>query len=260
MTARRTEATPLSLLPALRSHLWFASCPLPLQEGLINLSRLWHLEAGETLFARGGDHDGLCCVVAGALRVGSVSQHEGAQQMTAYLEPYQWFGEIALIDSLPRSQDAVADTDSTVLAVPKVLLEPWLNEHPQYWRDMARLACTKVRMMLMAMEDNATLPIEQQLARRLLYSATSYGHSATPKARRHLRLPQEYLARMLGVSRQTVNKALKSLASDHVIVVRYAEIEIIDMAGLMMRAGPVESPIWGGVHLPDASVPAVRDR
>ena len=191
---------------------------------------------------------------------GATDPNDGTHRLTLYLEPYQWFGEIALIDSLPRSQDAVADTDSTVLAVPKVLLEPWLNEHPQYWRDMARLACTKVRMMLMAMEDNATLPIEQQLARRLLYSATSYGHSATPKARRHLRLPQEYLARMLGVSRQTVNKALKSLASDHVIVVRYAEIEIIDMAGLMMRAGPVESPIWGGVHLPDASVPAVRDR
>ena len=37
--ARRTESTPLTLLPALKSHLWFASCPEPFQLALIERLR-----------------------------------------------------------------------------------------------------------------------------------------------------------------------------------------------------------------------------
>ncbi|RZI85163.1 MAG: Crp/Fnr family transcriptional regulator [Rubrivivax sp.] len=245
---RRTESPPTTLLPALRSHVWFVSCPLAFQEALLEKGRLHHLQAGETLFARGDDQGGLCCVVAGALRVGSVNPHDGTHRLSMYVEPYQWVGEIALIDRKPRSQDAVADTDATVLVIPQSVLEAWLDEHPQYWRDIARLACGKVRLMLMAMEDNASLSIEQQLARRLIFAATSYGHAVQPKLRRRLRLPQEYLARMLGVSRQTINKALKALANDRIIAVHYAEIEILDARALATQAGQFDSALWGGLE------------
>ncbi|MDO9005479.1 MAG: Crp/Fnr family transcriptional regulator [Aquabacterium sp.] len=246
---RRTDPVPPTLMPALRSHLWFASCPEALQEGLLELGRLWSLRAGETLFARGGDdQSGLCCVVAGALKVGSINPRDGTHRLSLYLEPYQWVGEIALIDRKPRSQDAVADTDATVLVIPQSLLEPWLDAHPQYWRDIARLACGKLRLMLMAAEDTASMSIEQQLARRLVFAATSYGHAVQPTLRKRLRLPQEYLARMLGVSRQTINKALKSLAADRIIAVHYAEIEILDAKALATQAGQFDAALWSGLE------------
>lgn len=238
--ARRTESTPASLMPALRSQLWFASCPTEFQQALVDRSRLWHIEAGETLFARGESHDSLCCVVAGALKLGSVSPRDGSQRLSLYVEPYHWFGEISLLDNLPRSQDAIADMDSTVLVVSGALLLEWLTAHPAHWRDLARLACGKLRMVLTAMEDNATLTIEQQLARRLLFSATNFGQSTVPTVRRHVRLPQEYLARMLGVSRQTVNKALRAMERERVLALHYAEIEILDMAALVMKSGRVD--------------------
>ena len=249
--ARRTESTPPSLLPALKTHLWFASCPEPLQQALIDRSRLWYLRSGETLFGRGEANESLCCVVAGALKLGSVDPRDGSHLLTLYVEPYHWFGEIALIDRMPRSQDAVADMDSTVMVVSGKLLEEWLNEHPQYWRDIARLACGKLRLMLTAMEDNATLPIEQRLVRRLLFAATNFGQSTTSDVRKHLRLPQEYLARMLGVSRQTVNKALRALERERVLALHYAEIEIVDMAALVARAGAVDPSLRQSMVLPE---------
>jgi CRP/FNR family cyclic AMP-dependent transcriptional regulator len=244
---RRTEPVPAALLPALRSHLWFASCPPALQEGLVERARLWSLKAGETLFSQGDEHAGLYCVMAGALRVGSISPRDGSHHLSMYLEPYQWVGEVGLIDRKPRSQGAVADTDSTVLVVPQAVLEPWLDAHPRYWRDIARLACGKLRLMLMATEDNASMSIEQQLARRLVFAATSYGHAVQPTLRRRLRLPQEYLARMLGVSRQTINKALKALACDRIIAVHYAEIEILDAKALALQAGQIDAALWSGL-------------
>lgn len=238
---KRSEPTPSSLLPALKTHLWFGSCPEPLQQALLARSRLVHLRAGESLFARGDKSAALCCVVAGALQLGSSHPFDGSHRLTLYVEPYHWFGEISLLDQLPRSQDAVADIDSTVLVVAQTHIEDWLSQHPQYWRDVARLACSKLRLMLTAMEDQATLTMEQQLARRLLFSALNFGQLQPESARRHVRLPQAYLARMLGVSRQTVNKALRALERERVVILRYAEIEIIDLPGLLSRTGGIDA-------------------
>ena len=179
--------------------------------------------------------------------VGSTCPHDGSHRLTLYVEPYHWFGEVALLDRLPRPQDAVAGTDSTVLIVSRALLEPWLDEHPQYWRDIARLACTKMRLMLSALEDNATLPIAQQLARRLLFSATNFGQATATTVRRRIRVPQEYLARMLGVSRQTINKALRGMEQEQILALHYAEIEIVDLDALVTRAGPIDPVLIQGL-------------
>lgn len=253
----RFEPTPPGLQVALQSQQWFASCPLPLQAALVARSRLRHLRAGETLFARGEVQDGLYCVVAGALRVGSINPHDGLQRLTAYAEPYQWLGEVALIDRLPRDQHAVADVPSTVLMVSRASLEDWLSEHPEHWRDLARLACSKLRLMTAWAEDGASLPFEQLLARRLLGVATHHGQNTQTVLRRHLRLPQEHLARMLGVSRQTVNKALRVLATQGVLALHYAEIEIVDLDALVARAGDLDPPFKGAALAPVAALPVV---
>jgi CRP/FNR family cyclic AMP-dependent transcriptional regulator len=237
---RRTEPTPLSLLAALQTQLWFSSCDAEFQSALVERSRLWHLKAGDYLFTQGDEKESLCCVVAGALKLGSTDQSDGSLRLTLYVEPYTWFGEVSTIDGLPRSQDAVADVDSTVMVVTGSALTEWLEAHPQNWRDLARLACGKLRMVLTALEDAATLSIEQRLARRLLLSATNFGQSTQPTLKRRVRLPQDYLARMLGVSRQTINKLLRAMERDGVLSLHYGEIEIVDFLGLLQRSGPLD--------------------
>lgn len=241
--SRRTEATPVALLPALRTHLWFASCPEDLQEALVERSRLVHLAEGESLNARQDVNDGLCCVVAGALRLGSVNPLDGTHRLTLYVEPYHWFGEVTLIDRMPRSMLAVADTDSSVLVVSRSPIEEWLDANPLRWRDMARLACGKLRLMTAALEDSASLTLQQRLARRLLFSSVNYGQGGQTGLRRRLRLPQDYLAQMLGVSRQTVNKALRELERDGVLSLHYAEIELLNIEGLLALAGTLDAQL-----------------
>lgn len=232
--SRPSEPTPLTLLPALRTQLWFAACPDAFQTALIERSRLWKLAPGEHLFERGGIPDGLCCVVAGALRVGAVLA-DGSQSMLFMLEPYQWFGEISMLDGQPRTHDAIADVDSTVLVVPQTDLHAWLDAHPQHWRDLARLACSKLRMTFTALEDLTQLPLEQRVAKHLLLALSGYGASAA-STRTRLRMPQEHLALMMGVSRQTINKTLRTLEASGAIALRYAEIELIDAAALQRLA------------------------
>lgn len=222
------SVVPPGLRAALATDPWFAGCPIELQHALVERSRLVSLVHGERLFGRGELADGLCCVSAGALRVGAL-QPDGSESLLAYVEPYQWFGEISMLDGQPRTHDAVADGDATVLVVPQAALYAWLAEHPAHWRELGRLACAKLRLVFTVLEDIAHLPLERRLAKRLLLVARGYG---AREPRRHLRLPQEQLALMLGVSRQSANKALRALEAQGLVRLAYGTVELVDPAAL----------------------------
>src|SRR5450830_336800 len=63
-----------TLAAALSSELWYAQCEPEFQAALLTLGRLWVLSDGERLFHRGAVEGALCCVTAGALRVGGLQR------------------------------------------------------------------------------------------------------------------------------------------------------------------------------------------
>ncbi|MEW6706944.1 MAG: Crp/Fnr family transcriptional regulator [Pseudomonadota bacterium] len=226
----RREPTPAGLLPALRSNAWFGACPAALQQALVERSQVLRLAPGEALFARGDAAEGLCCVIAGSLQVGAL-HGDGTRTLLSTVEPYQWFGEISMLDGLPRTHDAVADPETAVLLVPRAELHGWLAEHPAHWQPIAALACAKLRLLFGVLEDIQLLSLEQRLAKRLWLAA--HGYDASPQApRRTIRVPQEQLALMLGVTRQSVNKALRRLEARGLVALRYGVIELANLDGL----------------------------
>ncbi len=222
-------------LKALAGSRWFAGCEAELQEALCALGHGLSLVDGELLFHRGQMSAGLCCVLGGALRVGRLKP-DGTQSLLACIESGQWFGEISLLDGLPRTHDVCSDGCSRLWLVPEAALVAWLEAHPRHWRSIARLACAKLRQSFEVLEDIASLPLEARLAKRLLQVVQGEGgQDLTPPGTlqpRRLRLPQEQLALMMGVSRQTVNKALKSLEAQGHIALRYGGIELLDPQAL----------------------------
>lgn len=110
-----------------------------------------------------------------------------------------------------------------------------LAEHPVYWRDVALLMSHKLRLSLINIEQISLMSTPQRLAHRLLMIAQGYGEIA--QARRVLQLPQEDLAAMLGLSRQTINSLLKALEQQGVISLSYGAIEVLDLQRLRQAAG-----------------------
>jgi CRP-like cAMP-binding protein len=209
---------------------WFASLPMALQEGLLADAVLHQLQTGERLFIRGDAFDGIYCVLRGALAIVG-SNEAGKEAMLAIVEPYSWFGEIALFDGLERTHDVIADMPSTVLRVPQQALTQLLAAAPSYWQCFGVLLSHKMRFAFIALEEAALLPTALRVARRLVLMAEGYGE-LTNHTRRVLPLPQEQLASMLSVSRQTINQVLRQLEMQGLIKLSYRELEICDLAGL----------------------------
>jgi CRP-like cAMP-binding protein len=125
------------------------------------------------------------------------------ESLLAFVEPYQWLGEISFIDGQPRSHDVVADGATTVLLVPQAELQDWLDART-HWRSLVAWPASSW-LMFSAFEDIAQLPLELRLASGRLVAQGYGGRTGGP--RRLIRLPQEQLALLLGVSRRTINKA-----------------------------------------------------
>lgn len=221
---------PLDTRTPLLSDDWFRGCPTALQDALIAHARRTRLAPGEHLFLRGTRDFDLYCVLSGSLCVQSAGV-EGEMPVLVVLEPCHWFGELSFIDQIPRSHDAVADTEVTLLRVPHAGLQDWLARHPVHWRDIARLATGKLRIAYRLMDEEMRRPLAERVGQRLWLVAHGWGHRTTEPHRR-IRLSQDQLARMLGTSRSGVNKVLRDLEQQGLIRLRYGEIELLRLAEL----------------------------
>lgn len=84
----------------------------------------------------------------------------------------------------------------------------------------------KLRLSFINIEHLSLMPASVRLAHRLLMIVEGYGD--TEQSKRVLQLPQEDLAAMLSLSRQTTNALLKDLQAQGVVRLGYGEIEILD--------------------------------
>ena len=111
-----------------------------------------------TLSARGTPAEEWCGVAKGAVRVSSVSL-SGKQVTLTYVEPGIWFGDIALFDGLPRTHDANAHGETTLLVVRKADFKELLAQHVELYDALLRLNCRRLRLMFDLIEDLNTRPL-----------------------------------------------------------------------------------------------------
>jgi CRP-like cAMP-binding protein len=214
----------------LRSGKWFHALDDAVQDALLDLSSVETYAPNACLFSSGDASNGLFGIVDGAVRVTSVAP-DGSDALLTLAERPTWLGEIAVFDGQPRSHDARAETTTIVIHAPQARLDAWLARDPAAWRSLGTLLTTKMRLVLSSLADIASLSLGARLAQRLVYMADGYGDLRVGTSRVVL-VNQEQLAAMLYASRQTVNRALKSLEATGCVRVSYGEIEILDFDAL----------------------------
>lgn len=218
---------------ALDGNPWFTSIPRTQREALLGAAELIHARRGAMVFrqgdpihAAGGGFYGL---VAGTIKISSLRQ-DGREAILAVLEPGNWFGEITLIDGSPRTHDATGLEALDLLVVPPASFVQLMRD-VVFSNAIAAMLAARVRMLYGLAEDATLRSLRARLAHRLLVLAR--GDATQSVHLRHaLRLPQEALAMMLGVTRQTLSKELNALAGEGVVALGYGRIELLSLDAL----------------------------
>lgn len=229
----------------LRSGRWFAALPDELQRGLLEVAVVQSFTAGERILSRGEQPGGVYAVIDGAVRV-SGRLDAGREVLHMVVEPPSWFGELSVIDGLPRPHNVTADVDSELVHVPQHALEVLTAGDPRYWRHVAVLVAQRLRLAMLALEDAAAVPVRTRLARRLAMMIDGYGDRR--HQRRTVEIRQEQIAMMLNVSRQTANQLLKELEGLGLVKLSYGEVEIVD-ASALRALGEFDAPGWPDDHV-----------
>jgi CRP-like cAMP-binding protein len=215
---------------------WFSKLSSSLRSAILARAYVRRLADGALMVSRGAPADEWCCVAKGAVRVSSVSL-SGKQVTLTYVEPGVWFGDIALFDGMPRTHDANAHGETTLLCVRKADFKELLAQHVELYDALLRLQCRRLRLMFDAIEDLNTRPLAARLAKQILLLARSYGQEESDGITRiGLQLAQEDLAQLLGASRQRVNQELKSFEREGAVRVEPTRLVVLSRSKLLAIA------------------------
>jgi CRP-like cAMP-binding protein len=184
-----------------------------------------------TIFQKGDPGSSMMAVIRGRVKICSRSV-DGKELVLNILGPGGLFGEIALLDGEPRTADAVALEETDLLILDRARFIPVLAAHPDMALRLLGVLCKRLRQTNESLEDTLFLQAPSRLARALLRLVPTFGKSVEDGMLLDIKLSQQQLAGLVGISRESVNKQLNEWQRDGLIALTKSIITLRDRAAL----------------------------
>jgi CRP-like cAMP-binding protein len=191
---------------------------------------------GQTVFQKGDEGTYMVAVLSGRIRISATSP-EGREVTLNMIDAGEVFGDMALLDGQPRSADATALEDSTLMVVERRHFLPYLVSSNELALRVIALLCERLRDTSETLGNFAMLDLPGRLARKLLKLAGEYGKSANGRIRLEIRLSHTDLGRFVGSSRESVNKQMRAWEEDGIVAREGGRIAVCKPAVLRRIAG-----------------------
>jgi CRP-like cAMP-binding protein len=185
----------------------FAAMAAPDQERILDLASERFVRRGQIIFQRGDAESSMMAVLQGSVRI-STGSADGKEVILNMIRTGEVFGEIALLDGKPRSADATAAENCTLLVIERRHFLPFMLANDDLVLRMLTVLCQRLRQTSDALGEMVTLDLPGRLARLLVRLADDHG-SATPAGIRiDFKLSQRDIGTRVASSRESVNKQL----------------------------------------------------
>ena len=205
-------------------------------ERLAALLRKRSLKKGEVLFRKGDEGIALYVVQKGSVRI-VLPSRMGDEVSPAIFTEGDFFGEMALLDGMPRSADAVALEQTEVLALNRRDFLAFLQNNEMAIKAIFSYLSMCLRKTDDLLEDAYFLNISTRFARRLVELAQKRGRTGQDEnIEIDLRLNQSDLASIVGTTRESINKELRVLRERGIVLMAGSKIKILNMKRLVSRA------------------------
>ncbi|HJV84874.1 MAG TPA: Crp/Fnr family transcriptional regulator [Noviherbaspirillum sp.] len=219
---------------------WLARLPEEVIAEAAACGRLRVVEDGAPVIARGAAADGLYTIASGSVRFTRTTADGRATTISVFDAP-NWFGEMSLFDGMPRSHDGHASGRTVLLFHAKSDFKQLVARYPAICERFAKILSMRLRTTFDLVEEAATVPLQQRLARRLLELAhikPSPMSVRTIPGGREVPLTQEEIGQLLGKSRQSIAKLLHLWEKKGLVQTRYGRISIKQPDALTSLAYP----------------------
>jgi len=174
---------------------------------------------GEVIFQEGEKGDSLYIVLKGQVKV-CLYDEDGREYILAAIGKDGFFGELALIDELPRSANVITLEDSELLIIRRHDFTRLLMENPTITIAILKVLSRRLREADERIKWLAFLSVEGRVLKYLL----GIGEKEGVKVKDYIIIekgPKQLdIASSCGCSRETVSRMIKSLVKKGILSVR----------------------------------------
>ena len=194
------------------------------------------LAAGETVFATGAAGNQMMALLSGTIRI-SVSSVDGRELLLAIIQPGEVFGELTVLDGKERSADAIAETPCTLAILHRHDVLSFFERNPSAWPKLVDVLCQRLRRTNVVFAEVALLQLPVRLAKAMLRLLDLQTGSAPPQPAM-IRFSQRELANMVGGTRESVNRCLRSWHRDGIVQIAEGSIIVVNRPALENMSEP----------------------
>jgi CRP/FNR family transcriptional regulator, cyclic AMP receptor protein len=209
----------------LRETSLFGRVPASDLASLATVSRLRAFRRGQVVFMTGDPGDTLIVVVSGRVKVVARAA-DGAELTLTVIGPGGVLGELSAADGGPRSTDAQTLDECQLLFVPRDQVWDICSRVPAAAQALAGSLAATLRRLTESASDLVFLDLPRRVAKVLL--SQPMGDDGIIR----LKMSQEELAHQTGVTRQSVNAALRGFERRGWIEVRDRAVVVTQAAAL----------------------------
>lgn len=153
-------------------------------EGMEELARMTRMESVKkrtAIFLPGDPSQQVYLLKEGRVKISRISE-EGREITLALLEPGEIFGELDILDDLPRDTLAEALDDTQLCVIYKELFLAMIRRRPEISFRLTKLIGFRLRRIENRVEDLVFRDVPTRLAHLLLELSKNYGKATPPGA------------------------------------------------------------------------------
>ena len=198
---------------------WFASVPTALQERLRDEVFAVQGDKGAVMMPAGSAVEGWHAVLSGLVMLQSPAS-KGRSSAFIGVPDGEWFGEGSAMKPEPRKYNVVALRPTTLLCLPLPLFATLRESSLAFNQFLVQHLNMRLGQAMTIIEAGRTQSPEHRVA---LYLSRLFWRST-----RRLNLTQDELGQLVGLSRQTVNRVLRTLEALGIVSLDFGKVAIVD--------------------------------
>ncbi len=192
----------------LRKHPIFCDLEPEALDQLCRYAKYSTLKRGTTIVSRGDPGNSLIVVISGTVKI-SISSADGRNAILNFIGPGEITGEVAVLDGLARTADAIANTNCEIYVIDRRDFIPFVRSQPALAMKLVELLCARLRWTSDQVEEVILQDLPGRLASALLRLTEK--HKLAP-AGRTIAITQQEISEMVGMTRESINKQLRAWA------------------------------------------------
>jgi len=176
-------------------------------DDLTALAQIKKLSKDTTVFHAGDPADAVFVVASGRIKV-VITSSDGKEFILTVLGAGQVFGEMALLESAPRSASVVTLSGVELLVISRSDFQRLLDSNPRIAQRLMAILSRRLRRANTKMESLAYMDVAGRLARYLLDHARDHGQRLGNGWVVVRRPTHSDIAHSIGTSRETVSRLI----------------------------------------------------